>query len=104
MLNAMLAAFDKFRTYEILSRHDIPTPKSRLIKSNDTIETYPVVAKILNGNQGIGVSLLHSKEDFEVFKANFPAEKNILLQDFIEESKGTDIRLFVVGNQVVAVS
>lgn len=101
-LSAMLAAFDKFRTYEILSRHDIPTPKSRLIKSNDTIETYPVVAKILNGNQGIGVSLLHSNEDFEAFKANFPAEENILLQDFIEESKGTDIRLFVVGNQVVA--
>lgn len=102
VLSAMLAAFDKFKTYEILTRHTIPTPKSRLINSGDTIEAYPVVAKILNGNQGVGVALLHSNKDFEEFKAHFPDEENILLQDFIEESKGADIRLFVVGSQVVA--
>ena len=102
LLISMLNAFDKYKTYEILTSNNIATPSSRLIGPQATIETYPVVAKILNGNQGIGVALLASDADFEDFKATFPEEREFLLQEFIEESKGADARLFVVGKRVVA--
>jgi hypothetical protein len=97
LLDAMLAAFDKHKTYETLISNNIPTPHSSLVDSKVAIESYPVVAKILNGNQGIGVALLQSESDFETLKSVFPGEQEFLLQEFIEESSGTDMRLFIVS-------
>lgn len=102
LLGSMLAAFDKHATYERLVANNIATPASKVLNSQDTIDEYPVVAKILNGNQGIGVALLRSADDLRELKATFPNERTFLLQEYIEESKGTDMRLFVVGDRVVA--
>ena len=69
----------------------------------DQVEGPPVVVKLLQGTQGIGVVLAESARAAEsVIEAFHGLEQNILIQQFIKESKGADIRALVVGRKVVA--
>ena len=102
LLDATLASFDKLSTYSILIHNNIPTPFSSEIGRDDIVESYPVVAKILNGNQGVGIALINSDNELSDYKNEFPNEEKFLVQEFIKESSGTDTRLFVVGERVVA--
>lgn len=106
---AITRSRDKLRSLQILSRSGIGMPKTAFTNfskhENNTLELVgnaPVVIKLLEGTQGLGVVLAESKkaatsvvEAFEGLKAR------VILQEFIEESGGADIRAFVVNGEVV---
>jgi ribosomal protein S6--L-glutamate ligase len=94
----------------VLSRHDIGVPPTVFTRQADHVESCmdrvdgpPVVVKLLQGTQGIGVVLAESKRAANsVVEAFHGLDQNILIQKFISESKGADIRALVVGRKVVA--
>ncbi len=101
---------DKLRSLQILARDGVDLPVSAF--ANDTTRTNdvlsivggaPVVIKLLEGTQGIGVVLGETpKSAKSVIEAFHGANIAILVQEFIKESEGQDIRIFVVGRRVVA--
>ncbi|GMM89673.1 30S ribosomal protein S6--L-glutamate ligase [Vibrio fortis] len=101
---------DKLRSLQLLSRKGVGLPKtgfaSRPDKIQDLIKNVggaPLVIKLLEGTQGIGVVLAETNKAAEsVIEAFMGLKANILVQEFIEEAKGADIRCFVVGNKVIA--
>ncbi len=108
---AISVSRDKLRSIQILTRHNIGIPKTAFVHELDQIEPTieamggpPVVIKLLQGTQGIGVILADSssvaKSIIEVLQG--AANQNVLIQEFVKESRGRDIRAFVVGNRVVA--
>jgi ribosomal protein S6--L-glutamate ligase len=101
---------DKLRSLQLLSRAGIGLPVTGFAHStNDTDDLMkmvggaPLVIKLLEGTQGIGVVLgeTHSsaKSMIEAFRG---VKSNILVQEFVKESKGVDIRCFVIGGKVIA--
>lgn len=107
---AISVSRDKLRSLQILSRHDIGMPKTAFVHDNndvlraiEEIGGAPVIIKLLEGTQGIGVILAESAKVAEaIIEAFAGLEQNVLIQKFVAESKGKDVRAFVVGDQVVA--
>jgi ribosomal protein S6--L-glutamate ligase len=107
---AIARSRDKLRCLQLLSRHDIGMPPTVYTRQADhvpgcieRVEGPPVVVKLLEGTQGIGVVLAESKPAASsVIEAFHGLEQNILIQKYIKEAKGTDIRALVVGRKVVA--
>ena len=101
---------DKLRSIQILSRHDVGIPATTFVRDrNDVLPAVervggaPVVIKLLEGTQGIGVILAPDKKVAEaVIETLQSTKQNVLIQRFIAESKGKDIRALVVGDPVVA--
>ena len=101
---------DKLRCLQVLSRHGIGIPVTAFAHSTryteDLIEMVggtPLVVKILEGTQGIGVVLAETKNAAKsVIEAFRGVKTNILVQEYVEEAEGTDIRCFVIGDKVVA--
>lgn len=100
---------DKLRSLQILSRHHIGIPKTTFVRDKkDVLPAIqrvgggPVVIKLLEGTQGIGVLLAETEKSAEAIIELLHSQKlNVLVQKFVAESKGKDIRAFVVGDQVV---
>ncbi len=100
---------DKLRSLQVLSKYDVDMPKTIFAsnKSNakDIIELSggtPLVLKILEGTQGVGVVLVETQKAAKsVLDAFYGMEVNLLVQEFIEEAGGADIRALVVGGEVV---
>ncbi len=100
---------DKLRSMQILSRHNIGIPETAFVRekvdvlpSIERVGGAPVIIKLLEGTQGIGVLLAESVKSAEAIIELLQAQKqNVLIQKFVAESKGRDIRAFVVGDQVV---
>src|SRR5262245_63702150 len=107
---AIARSRDKLRCLQLLSRHDIGMPPTVYTRQADHVPTCiekvdgpPVVVKLLQGTQGIGVVLAESTPAASsVIEAFHGLEQNILIQKFIKEAKGADIRALVVGRKVVA--
>lgn len=101
---------DKLRSLQLLSRRGIGLPVTAFAhdtkQSTEVIEMAggpPVVIKLLEGTQGIGVVLGETMQSAKsVIEAFRGVNVNILVQEFIKESKGTDIRAIVVGGRVIA--
>jgi ribosomal protein S6--L-glutamate ligase len=101
---------DKLRSLQILSRHQIGIPKTTFVRDKkdvlpaiERIGGAPVIIKLLEGTQGIGVLLAESVESARgIIELLQNQRQNVLVQKFVAESKGRDIRAFVVGDQVVA--
>jgi len=101
---------DKLRCLQLLSRHDIDIPRTVMARSPDQIGRAielvggcPVVLKLLQGTQGVGVLLAETAQQVESLLDTFwGLNQNILIQEFIRESAGRDIRALVVGGRVVA--
>ena len=101
---------DKLRCLQLLARHGIGLPTTGFAHETKYIEDLmkmvgeaPLVIKLLEGTQGIGVVLAETSKAAEsVIEAFRSLEQNILVQEFIKESGGSDIRCFVVGDKVVA--
>ena len=101
---------DKLRSLQLLSRKGIGLPVSGFAHSPDDIEDLikmvggaPVVIKLLEGTQGIGVVLAETQKAAEsVIEAFMGLKANILVQEFIKEAGGSDIRCLVIGEKVVA--
>jgi ribosomal protein S6--L-glutamate ligase len=107
---AIARSRDKLRSLQILSRHDLGVPPTVFTRQADHVQDCidrvdgpPVVVKLLQGTQGIGVVLAESKRAASsVIEAFHGLDQNILIQKFIKEAKGADIRALVVGRKVVA--
>lgn len=101
---------DKLRSMQILSRAGVGLPTTSFAHSiqdvNGLLEVVggtPVVIKLLEGTQGLGVVLAETKKAAEsVIGAFRQLDANILVQQFIKEAAGADIRALVVGGKVVA--
>jgi len=101
---------DKLRSLQVLSRHHIGIPQTTFVKDKkDVLPAIhrvggaPVVIKLLEGTQGIGVLLAETISAAEAIIEMLQSQKqNVLIQKFVAESRGKDIRAFVVGNRVVA--
>lgn len=108
---ALVRSRDKLRSLQILARAGIGIPKTAFASSPldkdinsviDNIGGAPCVVKLLEGTQGIGVLLAENhKAAKSVIEAFLKLEANILVQEFIKESKGADVRAFVVDGQIV---
>lgn len=101
---------DKLRAMQTLSRHTIGIPATAFVRNRkdvlpaiERVGGAPVIIKLLEGTQGIGVILADSRKVAEaIIETLQSAKQNVLIQKFVSESKGTDIRALVVGDQVVA--
>jgi ribosomal protein S6--L-glutamate ligase len=107
---AIARSRDKLRSLQILSRKNIPMPITGFAHSpldtEDLIQMVggtPLIIKLLEGTQGKGVVLAETKAAAtSVIGAFKQMNANLLVQEYIKESKGSDIRCFVIGNEVVA--
>ncbi len=100
---------DKLRALQILSKHDIGIAPTMFVRNQadilmaiDRVGGAPVIIKMMQGTQGVGVILAESNKIAEaIVEAMQGAKQSVLIQKFVAESKGRDVRAFVVGNQVV---
>lgn len=109
---AITRARDKLRAAQILTKAGVDTPKTLVSRNSADIDDLidqiglPVIIKLATGTHGNGVVLADSKKAaksaLQAFYLYNEDGTNILLQEYIEESAGTDIRAFVVGSRVVA--
>lgn len=107
---AITRSRDKLRSLQLLSRKGIGMPITGFANSpkdiDDLIEMVggaPLVVKLLEGTQGVGVVLAETKKAAQsVLQAFFGLKANIIVQEYIKESGGADIRCLVVGDKVVA--
>lgn len=109
--NAIARSRDKLRALQLLSRaDDIGVPATAIARRPDHARRMlahvggaPAIVKLIQGTQGAGVVIVDSKQSFDsVIDAFHAIGQNILIQSFVKEAKGTDIRALVVGRRVVA--
>ncbi len=108
--DGILNSRDKLRSFQILSRHKIGIPATTYVKDKldvlpaiERVGGAPIVIKLLEGTQGIGVLLAHTLESAtSIIELLHSQKQNILIQKFVAESKGKDIRALVIGDEVVA--
>ncbi len=101
---------NKLVSMQLLAQHGIPMPRTGFADSPgdtedllDLVGGVPVVIKLTEGTQGMGVVLGETKKAAEsVIEALRGLQATFLVQEYIEEANGADIRCFVVGNEVVA--
>jgi ribosomal protein S6--L-glutamate ligase len=101
---------DKLRALQLLSRKGIGLPVTGFARSPDDIEDLiqlaggpPFVLKLLEGTQGIGVVLAESRSTAKsLLEAFLELDVNMMVQEYIKEAGGADIRCFVLGRKVVA--
>lgn len=101
---------DKLRSLQLLSRKGIGMPVTGFAHSPDNIQDVigmvggaPLVIKLLEGTQGIGVVLAENQKAAEsVIEAFMGLKANIMVQEYVKEARGADIRCFVIGDKVIA--
>ena len=106
----ILQSRDKLHSSQILARNRIPTPRTAYVRDMKDIERaidavggLPVVVKVTQGTQGQGVFLRHTlRETGNLIQGLLVTGKAVLIQEYIAESHGKDIRALVVGGKVVA--
>jgi ribosomal protein S6--L-glutamate ligase len=107
--HAISVSRDKLRSMQVLSRHDIGLPPTAFVRDKgdvlpaiEKVGGAPVIIKLLEGTQGIGVILADNIKIAEAIIETLQSTKqNVLIQKFVAESKGKDVRAFVVGDKVV---
>ena len=108
--HAISVSRDKLRSLQALSRHRIGMPatafvrdKSDVMPAIEEVGGVPVIIKLLEGTQGIGVILADTASiAAAIIETLHSTRQNVLIQKFVAESKGKDIRAFVIGDRVVA--
>jgi len=111
--NAITRAKNKLQTLQILSYYGIPVVKTAVINNNKYLRhavkyigEFPIIMKTIYGTFGNGVAIVESersvKSTYGILANNMGGKNAILLQEYIAESQGKDIRLFVIGGEVVA--
>ncbi|MFW5943018.1 MAG: ATP-grasp domain-containing protein [Chloroflexota bacterium] len=108
---AIAQSRDKLRSLQLMQSADLPTPKTAIVSNLDqlgdaidTVNGFPIVIKILRGTQGKGVilapNLVTARAVLSIFFRH--GHKPILVQEFIDEADGRDLRLLVIGDRCVA--
>jgi ribosomal protein S6--L-glutamate ligase len=108
--DALLRSRDKFKCLQLLNMHGVNMPITGFAGSNNNSEDLikavgnaPLIIKLLEGTQGLGVLLQESnKGAASVLEAFSQVDARVLIQEFIQESSGVDVRAIVVGGKVVA--
>lgn len=106
---ALVRSRDKLRSLQILARADVGMPKTvftnyskEVKKIIDSVGGAPLIVKLLEGTQGYGVVLAPTKKAAEsIIDAFHSMKARVIVQEFIEEAKGADIRAFIINNKVV---
>lgn len=106
---ALVRSRDKLRSLQLLARAGIGMPKTAFASTTKYVDNLieqaggvPCVIKLLEGTQGIGVILAETRASAKsVIEAFLDVKVNLLVQEFVKESKGADIRVFVVDGQIV---
>jgi ribosomal protein S6--L-glutamate ligase len=107
---ALLRARDKLRCQQLLVQKGIPTPRTVMVGRYENLHQavvrvggYPVVVKMLESTHGVGVELARDFRALQrVARSLFHYEDRLLVQEFVAESSGVDIRALVVDGRVVA--
>lgn len=107
---AISASRDKLRALQVLARHGLPVPPTVFVRDRKGIAPAlerlggaPVVVKLLEGTQGVGVMLAETVEMAQAIVETLQfAKQNVMVQRFVRESRGRDVRVIVVGGKVVA--
>ena len=108
--DAIAVARDKFHSLQVLSQAGIMVPASIMVrnpanisKAIDRVGGVPVIIKLIRGTQGVGVIILESKQSAEsTVDAFWRLGRHMLIQQYIIESRGTDVRVIIVDGEVVA--
>jgi len=108
---AITRSRDKLRSLQVLSRSGVGIPRTAFVRhpKNKNVEHLieqvggpPIIIKLLEGTQGLGVVLAEStKAAKSVIEAFSGLKTSILVQEFVAEAKGADVRVLVVGDEVV---
>lgn len=101
---------DKLRSLQLLSKKNIGLPITGFAHSLNDVDRLikmvggpPLVVKLIEGTQGVGVVLVETREAaYSIIQAFMGLNANIIIQEFIQEAQGADIRCFVIGDKVVA--
>lgn len=107
---AITASRDKLRCLQVLSRFQIGFPPTVFVRNSkgvgpaiEMVGGAPVIIKLLEGSQGVGVILAESAKVAEAIVETLQSvRQNVLIQKFVNESRGRDVRALVVGGRVVA--
>ena len=107
---AFLRARDKLRSMQILARRGIDIPKTAVARGNEEVDELiemvggaPLIVKLARGSLGVGVVLAETKSAARAIIQAFLSQKvNVLIQEYVAEAAGSDLRVFVVDGQVVA--
>ncbi len=105
----LLKARDKLSCLQILGSHGIGVPKTVYVSNPltmpyllDEMEPYPLIIKLVSGTQGMGVILAENKSNAEsILEAFYTTREKVIMQKFIKEAKGADVRAFVVDGEIV---
>jgi ribosomal protein S6--L-glutamate ligase len=107
---AFIRARDKLRSMQLLVRYNLDIPKTVVARETrdingliDVVGGAPLIIKIAKGSQGVGVVLAETKKAARsIIQAFYSQNVNILLQEFISEANGEDVRVFIIDGKVVA--
>lgn len=107
---AIVRSRDKVRSFQLLARDGVPIPKTAVASRADDVEDLmqqvggpPLIIKLVKGTQGQGVVIAETKKAAKsVIQAFYSINAPILVQEFIEEAGGADIRCIVIGGKVIA--
>ncbi len=109
--DALLLSRDKLSCLQALSANGVSIPRSVISKNYytmpsmiDEVGDMPIVIKMIKGTHGLGVILSESKKNAEsILEAFYKAKEKVMLQEFIHEAKGADVRVFIVNDEIVGV-
>ena len=108
--DALLKARDKLSCLQILSQHGIPVPQTLIVNNysqipllHNKISEFPKIIKLMSGTHGLGVLKADDPKMLEsLLEAFYGMKQKVLLQEFIKEAAGRDIRIFIVDGEIVA--
>ncbi|MFA6537234.1 MAG: RimK family alpha-L-glutamate ligase [Patescibacteria group bacterium] len=107
----VMRAKNKIKTLQVLTRKNVPVPRSFIVTNSANVDeivseigSFPVILKAVSGSQGKGVSIIESKRGLRsviemVVKDQDP--EPLIIQEYVKESKGHDLRVFVIGKKIV---
>jgi ribosomal protein S6--L-glutamate ligase len=108
---AVMRAKNKLKTIQVLSQKKIPLPKTYIVSHSKYIDdivadmgSFPVILKTVSGSHGQGVSIIESKRGLKSIIEMLTKENDhepIIIQEYVKESSGKDVRVFIVGKKIV---
>ncbi|HET9954441.1 MAG TPA: RimK family alpha-L-glutamate ligase, partial [Polyangiaceae bacterium] len=107
---SIAASRDKLRALQILAGHELPIPATAFVRDRSSVKEAiaqvggpPIIIKLIEGSQGVGVILADTAKTAEaILETLLIARQCVVVQKYISESRGTDLRALVVGQTVVA--
>ncbi|MBU0661286.1 RimK family alpha-L-glutamate ligase [Patescibacteria group bacterium] len=110
--SAVIRAKNKVKTLQVLKQNKIPIPHTYVVRSAEHIDQvvkdigkYPVIMKSFSGSHGLGVAIVESKRGLKSMIELIIEDEStppLTIQEYIEESSGKDIRVFIVGGKIIA--